>query len=156
MSKPLFPRVKAASGLSSIPFLAQESLTASDAYQVPEAGIVALEAAFEAAEGKGDVTAIQAQLDTVNGQLATATADLATANTALTAAQGELATAKTDLTAAQADAANWKAKAIEFGAKPADAKTAEIPGAEANADVDEVTAALDALPHNQKADRLLG
>ena len=115
MSKPkIHQRVLAATGLTSIPFLSQESLTANDAYQLPEAGIVALEAALEAAEKKGDVTAVQTQLDTVTASLTEAQGNLATATTSLTAAQGELATTKTALEAAQTEATTWKAKAIEL------------------------------------------
>lgn len=149
-----FQRVKAAAKVEQIPFVAEEVLTSNPGFLVTEEAIANIEAALEAAEGKGDVTAIQAQLDTVSAELATAKTDLSAANGTLTAIQTELATAKTELATAQAEATTWKEKAIEFGAKPADQRSAETPGADNFEDDNEK--ALASLSHNQKADRLLG
>ena len=85
----------------------------------------------------------------------TANADLLTAKNAVTSITTELATAKTDLATATADAAIWKAKAIKYGALPAETTPAAIPGAEAEGN-DEALTALDNLPHNIKADKYFG
>jgi peptidoglycan hydrolase CwlO-like protein len=157
MSKPkIFQKVLIASGLSSIPFVTQETLTSQDGYLVSEEGVAKIEAALEASEKLGDVSAVQSELNTATASLTDAQANLATATTSLTDVQAQLTTAKTDLQAAKNDAATWKAKAIEFGAKPADVISAEVPGTDPKIETDATTATLDALPHNQKADRLFG
>lgn len=161
MNKPkTYPKIIAISNGTPIPFVTEEMLTAQAGHLVSEEVMDSIEAALAAAETMPGVAAVQALLDAananniaLNANIVALNANLEAANTNVASLTQELNTTKTALTAAQEEAANWKAKAIEYGAKPGEITGAKIPGADA--EDDDPLSALDNLPHNKRADQLL-
>jgi signal peptide peptidase SppA len=95
-----------------------------------------------------------AEVTTAN---ATLTTEVATLTTAKTKVEGELATSKTALTAAESKIVTLEAQVEAFG-KNAGANHKSEAGKDTNAaDPDaDFQAVLDAMPHNQSADKMLG